>query len=68
MELFREHGKWNDTTKQRMELTGGQHGDAAVGLRRQNIHKSIAVFVKRDAGAWFQQLAVDCRQNTHVIV
>jgi len=50
------------------ELTRRQHRDAAVSLRRENVDQRVAVLVERDAGTRFQQLTVNCRQNTHVIV
>jgi hypothetical protein len=45
-----------------------QHGDAAVSLRRENVHQSIAVLVKGNTGTRLQQLSINSRQNAYIVV
>lgn len=48
--------------------TWGQHHDAAVCLRREDVHQRVAVLVQRHRGVGLQQLSVDGAQDADVVV
>ena len=45
-----------------------QHGDGAVGLRGQHVHKGIGVLVQRNRGRGLQQLAIEGGEDAHVVI